>query len=269
MNPKDSEFAASERRRWESIIAPLLNTPAEALWRIHSDAVNAALLARWLPESVCLRLLKTDLFDEAMGEGLYPLLATRARNVAALDLARPVVAAAVSRYPNLLAAVGDVRQLPFAGGIFDVIISNSTLDHFERREEIVTVLRELHRVLNLGGRLLLTMDNPINPLVAVRNALPFRFLQRLGLAAYPTGATCGPLQLGRMLRAEGFEVHETVALLHCPRVLAVAMARRLQQQGTAESRAHFLRRLLRWEHLARLPTRFLTGYFVGVSARKL
>jgi SAM-dependent methyltransferase len=204
-----------------------------------------------------------------MGEGLYPLLATRARNVAGLDLARPVLAAAVSRYPNLLAVASDVRQLPFAGETFHVVVSNSTLDHFETRKEILTALRELHRVLCRGGWLLLTMDNPVNPLVAVRNALPFRLLHRLGMAAYPTGATFGPLQLGRILRAEGFEVHETVALLHCPRVLAVAIARRLQRHGTAESRAHFLRRLLRWEFLARWPTRFLTGYFVGVSARKL
>ncbi len=268
MNPKDSESAASERKRWESVIEPLLRAPAEALWRLHSDAVNAELLTRWLRGSVCSRLLKTDLFDEAMGEGLYPLLATHARNVAALDFARPVLAAAVSRYPNLLAAVSDVRRLPFAGGTFDVVVSNSTLDHFETREEILTALRELHRVLNRGGWLLLTLDNPLNPLVAVRNALPFRLLHRLGLVPYPTGATCGPLRLRRILRDEGFEVHETVALLHCPRVLAVARARRLQRQGTPESRAHFLRRLWRWEFLARLPTRFLTGYFVGVSARK-
>jgi SAM-dependent methyltransferase len=165
--------------------------------------------------------------------------------------------------------VGDVRQLPFAGGTFDVVISNSTLDHFESRKEIVKALRELQRVLCRGGWLLLTMDNPVNPLVAMRNALPFRVLHRLGLVPYPMGATCGPRHLRRILRSEGFEVYETVALLHCPRVLAVAKARRLQQQGTAESRARFLRRLMRWERLARLPTRFLTGYFVGVSARKV
>jgi SAM-dependent methyltransferase len=269
LNPQDSEFAASERQSWERVIEPLLSAPAEGLWRIHSDAVNVALLARWLPEGVCQRLLKTDLFDEAMGDGLYPLLATRARNVAALDFARPVLAAAAARYPNLLAAVGDVRRLPFAGGTFDVVVSNSTLDHFQTRKEILTVLRELHRVLCRDGWLLLTMDNPVNPLVAARNVLPFRLLHRLGLVPYPTGATCGPLRLGRILRAEGFEVYETVALLHCPRALAVAKARRLQQQGTAESRARFLRRLLRWEWLARLPTRYLTGYFVGVSARKV
>ena len=269
MSPKDSEPAASERQSWERVIEPLLDAPAEALWRIHSDAVNAAVLTRWLPEGLCERLLKTDLFDEAMGQGLYPLLAAHARNVAALDFARPALDAAVSRYPNLLAVVGDVRQLPFAGGTFDVVVSNSTLDHFESRNEIAKALRELHRVLCRDGWLLLTMDNPLNPLVAIRNALPFRFLQRFGLIPYPMGATCGPRQLRRVLRSEGFEVHETVALLHCPRVLAVAKARRLQHQGTAESRVRFLHRLMRWERLARLPTRFLTGYFVGVSARKL
>jgi hypothetical protein len=48
----------------------LLNAPAETLWREHSDAVNGALLVRWLARESCGLLLKTDLFDEAMGEGL-------------------------------------------------------------------------------------------------------------------------------------------------------------------------------------------------------
>lgn len=253
---------------WETAVRPLLDAPAEALWRAHSDSVNAALLARWLPHGPCRILLKTDLFDEAMGEGLYPLLAMRANRVAALDLAPSVLAAAVARYPQLLAVTADVRRLPFGSETLEIVVSNSTLDHFGTRHEITAALRELYRVLRRGGRLLLTMDNPANPVVALRNALPFRLLWRLGLVSYPVGATCGPRRLTRLLREVGFEVQEVVALLHCPRVLAVPIARRLQRHGTAAKRARFLRNLQGWERLASLPTRYLTGYFVGVDARK-
>ena len=250
------------------MVGPLLKAPAEALWRAHSDAVNAALLARWLPRDTCRLLLKTDLFDEAMGEGLYPLLAGHADHVAALDLAPSVLAAAVARYPHLLAVSADVRRLPFRSQSLEIVVSNSTLDHFPSRHDISAALRELHRVLCPGGRLLLTMDNPANPLVALRNALPFGLLRRLGVVSYPAGATCRPRQLSRLLRQAGFEVREIAALLHCPRVLAVAMARRLQRHGTATDRARFLHRLQAWEQLAQLPTRYVTGYFVGVDARK-
>jgi hypothetical protein len=112
------------------------------------------------------------------------------------------------------------------------------------------------------------MDNLANPLVALRNALPFRLLRRLRLMPYPAGATCRPRQLTRLLQQAGFEVRETVALLHCPRALMVALARRRQRHGSADERARFLRRLQRWEQLAQLPTRYVTGCYVGVDARK-
>jgi SAM-dependent methyltransferase len=235
---------------------------------LHSDAINVALFARWLPPQTCANLLKTDLFDEAMGSGLYPLLSAHAEQVTAIDVAPTVLAAATVRYPAVLAVAADVRRLPFASGSFDVVVSNSTLDHFETHDEILASLRGFHRILRPGGRLLLTMDNLANPAVALRNALPYRLLRRLKLVAYPIGATAGPGRLRRMLGDAGFDVLETVALLHCPRALSVALARRCERRGTPEARATFLRMTGRWERLARWPTRYLTGYFVGINARK-
>jgi len=257
-----------EARRWESALEPLLGAPAEALWRLHSDAINATLLSRWLPSEPCASILKTDLFDEAMGNGLYPMLSARAARVAALDVAPSVLAAATARHPGLLAVAADVRRLPFANGSFDVVVSNSTLDHFDTRDEILVSLRGIHRVLRAGGSLLLTMDNLAHPAVALRNALPFRMLHRVNLVAYPVGATGGPGRLRRMVTDAGFEVLDMVALLHCPRALSVALARRCERRGTPRKRAQFLRRASRWEHLARWPTRYLTGHFIGINARK-
>ena len=269
MAPTNKELPTSAQQRWERAVNSLLTAPTENLWRAHADSVNSSLLARWLPAGPCERLLKTDLFDEAMGNGLYPLMASRAQCVAAVDVAPSVLTAALSRHPGLLAVSADVRALPFAGGTFEVVISNSTLDHFDSHDDMRVALRGLHRVLCRGGRLLLTLDNLANPVVAMRNALPFRWLHRLGLVPYPLGVSCRPRQLRRMLQQEGFEVMETAALLHCPRVLAVPMARRRQRAASPQARQRFLRGLLRWEFLAHLPTRFLTGYFIGISARKI
>ncbi|MEP6996596.1 MAG: class I SAM-dependent methyltransferase, partial [Betaproteobacteria bacterium] len=245
---------ASEPRRWDSALEALLGARTEGLWRQHSDAVNAMLLAGWLPLQPCVNLLKTDLFDEAMGDGLYPLLSARAERVTGLDVAPSVLTAATTRHPAVLAVAADVRRLPFASGAFDIVVSNSTLDHFKTRDEILTSLRCLHRVLRPGGRLLLTMDNLANPVVLLRNLLPYRLLHRLKLVAYPIGATGGPGTLRRMLRDAGFDVLETVALLHCPRALSVAMARRCERRGTPQACARFLRAARRWEHLAHWPT---------------
>lgn len=226
-----------------------------SLLRAYSDEANRRLLAAWLPER-CRRLLKTDVFDEAVAGGLSPFLASRADELVAVDASPAAVAAARRRYPELEAHVADVRALPFDDSSFDAVVSNSTLDHFPALAGVEAAVRELHRVLEPGGVLVLTLDNPWNPLVALRNALPFRPLARLGLVPYYVGATCGPGRLRRLLGRAGFRVEDVGAVLHVPRVVA---------RGLRPP----LRLLLAAEGLERWPTRFVTGQFVAARARKL
>jgi SAM-dependent methyltransferase len=161
-----------------------------------------------------------------------------------------------------------VRRLPFADGTFDVIVSNSTLDHFQTFDDITVSLRELHRVLQHRGELLLSLENPANVVVALRNALPFRPLNRLNIVPYYVGATYGPRRLRRILRRLGFEVRDVTAVMHCPRVIAVVIARILERHGAPETQRRFLHLLIAFESLERWPTRFLSGYFVAVKAIK-
>jgi len=252
---------------WDAAAQRLLERQLDTLWRAHSDAVNIAFLERWLPVNSVQLLLKTDLFDEALGQGPYPLLTSRAERVVGMDLARPILKTATSRYPKLLATGADARQLPFADSVFDLIVSNSTLDHFDSLADMAASLRELQRVLRPGGDILLTIDNRANPIIWLRNVLPFRLLNRLGLVPYRFGATCGPSHLRWILVGLGFEVLETTAVLHCPRVLAVKLAQLLEQRTSCAIQQRFLRRLMSFEYLAHWPTRFLTGHFIAVRAR--
>lgn len=251
---------------WEAVSTAWQADHPQALWRAHSDAVNLGWLARSLPAGDLGRVLKTDLFDEAFGDGLYPYLAGRAQAVTGIDLSAGTVAAACRRHTGLQGVQADVRRLPFAGGAFDVVISDSTLDHFESGAEIGAALREIRRVLRPGGILLLTLDNAANPAIALRNALPYRLLHRLGILPYYVGATCGPRRLRAMLQAAGLQVHTVEAILHCPRVLAVPAAGLLHRHGSPRAQRRLLRLLRTWEGLGRCPTRFLTGHFVAAQA---
>lgn len=240
----------------------------QPLWRTHSDAVNGAWLAERLPPATAGPLLKTDLFDEALALGLYPLLADRAPLVIGIDVANSTIDAARARHGNLRGVCGDVRALPFATASIATVVSTSTLDHFGSLEEITVSLRELHRVLRPDGRLLLTLDNLANPLVAARNTLPFPILHAAGIVPYRIGKTAGPLWLRRSIRNVGFDVLEVSALLHCPRVLAVAGAALLHRLGSPEAQRRYVDWLQSFENLNRWPSRFLTGYYIGVVARK-
>jgi SAM-dependent methyltransferase len=230
--------------------------------------VNTALLARWLPDGRVERLLKTDLFDEALSDGLYPQLRQRAQHIVGIDISAAIVSAEWSEYPHLQVAKADVRCLPFAAGTFDVVVSNSTLDHFHTSDEIVMSLREIRRVLRPGGHLLLTLDNLANPLIALRNALPFPLLNWLGLVPYYVGVTHGPRSLRRVVQEAGFEVQSVEAIMHCPRVLIVALDRLLEGRLGAAMQRRFWRGVMAFERLAGWPTRFVTGHFIAINAVK-
>ena len=256
----------NENRYWDEVAGRLIGDRRGSVWRRHCDSVHKRLLERWLPGGPFDSALKTDLFDEALGDGLYGPLSARAARVVGIDVSGVVRDAAAKRHGRMEVIHADVKRMPFADGSFDVIFSNSTLDHFDSRKEIQGALRELARVLKDGGSLIVTLDNPVNPLVALRNAIPSLWHGLLGIVPCRPGATCGRKQLETYLGNAGLRVMESTAVMHCPRVAAVALARCLDESSAAGRL--FLALLAAFEKLERLPTRFLTGYFVAAVAVK-
>ena len=243
-------------------------TRPDRLWRQHSDSINQSLLFRWLPAQSVGRLLKTDMFDELVGEGLTPFLQARAHSVIGMDLSFGNAHLSCRGQTTVCGACADVRDLPFGNESFEVVVSNSTLDHFQTLDEIIVSLRELHRVLRKGGQLILTLDNSANPIIAARNVLPFKLLNRLGILPYYVGATCGPWRLQQLLREVGFDVRDVTAVLHCPRILAVLAAKILCSYANSSVQQRFLRWIQVFENMSRWPTRYLTGHFIAVRAER-
>lgn len=253
---------------WDRIGREWTQNKHQRLWRTHSDAVNSRLLIRWLPAEKVDRLLKTDLFDELVSEGIYPLLSRRANHIFCIDTSLFTLRA-VQGWPVGPRRIGaDVRRLPFANESFDVIVSNSTLDHFRSIDDIASSLCELHRVLRTGGYLIITLDNLSNPLIFMRSRLPFQFLNKLGIVPYYVGVTLTPGHLQNLLKKTGFEVLETESTLHCLRALAVCVSDWIEKRFGPSGQKRYLRFLLAFEGLSRWPTRFLTGNFTAVKAIK-
>jgi SAM-dependent methyltransferase len=257
-----------DHRYWDAVFRHWNSTGPDRTWRRHSDVTDSAWLSSWLPTGRVPRLLKTDLFNEGIGPGLYPLLSGAADRVYGVDLSPATVGEACARFPGLTAAAADVRRLPFSDGVFDLVVSNSTLDHFESVEDIPRGLAELYRVLRGGGLLLLSLDNGAHPLVALRNKAPAGLLSRLRLVPYYVGATYGPRRLKRVLQEVGFTVEAATTVMHVPRVLAVAGSRIVERLGSGTQEL-WLRTLGLFERLGRLPTRNITGHFVVAKARKV
>jgi 2-polyprenyl-3-methyl-5-hydroxy-6-metoxy-1,4-benzoquinol methylase len=252
---------------WCQLGEQWLSTVPQRTWREHNDRVVGAIISRWTRDSSpSARVLKTDLFEEAVSEGLFGLMATRAHGVFGIDLSEPLVGEARSRHPELRAVVGDIRKSPFAEECFDMVISTSTLDHFATQEELRSSLKTLSRLLAAHGQLMLTLDNLANPVIAFRNLFPWKLLRRLGITPYCVGATCGPRRLRRYLEEAGLEVREMSAVLHVPRLPAVHLAARADRSTRTGATQCLHRWMEKFEALEKLPTRYLTGYFIAVHA---
>ncbi len=222
------------------------------------------LVARWTTKTAG-RLLKTDLFEEANGaDQLLFDLRDRCGITLGLDHDSGIVAQARRRCPPGPAIgflVADVRSIPFKADSFDVVVSSSTLDHFRKKRDFDAALQELGRVLHPGGTLILTLDNPLNPLY-----WPLRWLSVAG--PFRLGYTPLPGSLRKQLAWMGFEVIGSATLLHNPRLVStlIFLAVRSVMGGKGDA---VIRALLNFFALfERLPTRRFTCCFYGVMARK-
>jgi SAM-dependent methyltransferase len=211
-------------------------------------------------------VLKTDLFEEAYGEDelLFSLPFD-----ASLRLGCDISAATVTRAADRGRDYGcrfinaDVRRLPLADKCMDVVLSNSTLDHFDTELEIEESLYELTRVLKPGGILLVTLDNPRNPLfILLRAAVPW-----LGLP-FGLGKTLPARKLRRILDQAGLEIQSTGWLIHNPRFLSTLLFLMLRRLFGSRADAAIRWFLEAFSRFGNLPTRGITGVFIAACARK-
>ena len=213
------------------------------------------------------RALKTDAFDEACGRrqlriGLGP-------DVVLIDVSSRVVRhAARSEREGIVACAADVRRLPFPSATFDLVLSTSTLDHFDRRDQIEVALAELQRVLRQDGRLFVTLDNPANPILRLRQLVYDLTGSIRGVIPFRMGLTLSHRDLVDAAEQAGFEVSESGYVVHAPRVLALwagEWAARRGAGGTARRLGALLRAIERTA--GRLPTRRWTAHFIFADCR--
>jgi len=253
---------------WEAIGSALTPSPRRPLWRVFRDRLNQEWLLRHIEDRHFPAALKTDAYDEAVGEGVFPLLARVSDVVYETDVSATTCGLARKRYPALATAACDVRRLPFRSGSIDLVVSISTLDHFGDAASILVALRQLFNSLAPGGSLLITLDNLSNPLIRLRNSLPWALVKRFGLVPYPVGKTVTPARFRHMLLEVGFEVREVGTLLHALRVPAVAVASLLDRFDAPQFHALFVRVCTAFECLGSAATANWTANYIAAHAVK-
>jgi SAM-dependent methyltransferase len=91
----------------------------------------------------------TKMLDIGCGAGMFcELAATRGADVSGLDATAPLIAIAKARAPGVDFRVGEMEELPFEDGSFDVVTG---FNAFQYAATPVNALREAKRVAHKGG----------------------------------------------------------------------------------------------------------------------
>ena len=164
-----------------------------------------------------LKILKTDLWDEAKNTRILAWADRQGARTYGVDISEPVVAQARAAFDldrgarhGLQAAVGDVRDLPFPRDCFDAIYSMGTIEHFNETEHAIT---EMARVLKPGGRAIIGVPNRYDPFL---RPLFSTVLQYLRIYGYGYEKSYSRRTLRKMVERSGLEVVAETAILFIP-----------------------------------------------------
>lgn len=164
--------------------------------------LDVRMIRRWLPDLAGGRML-----DVGCGDGYWTGRIARWCRARAdgVDVSASAIEQSDPR-PGDLFRLASAEDLPFADGVFDLVVSLSVLQFVRRGER---ALREMHRVLRPGGALVLTCDAMDHPRISADYL-------RLHRAKYAV-ADYWPLQrLTSAVERAGFDVLETARSVSSP-----------------------------------------------------
>lgn len=210
-----------------------------------------------------LRILKTDLWDEARNTRIMQWASSQGAEIVGIDISPPTLRKARDQFePGALkASLADVRRLPFADASVDAIYSMGTIEHFDESEDAVA---EMARVLKPGGRLILGVPNRFDPFF---RPVMVWVLWCLGLYGYGFEKSYSRRELRRMLERADLEVVDQTGILFIPGWLRIA-------DLVAHTRVPALRPITRAavRTFVRLDARFPSlrrhGYLIAAVARR-
>ena len=201
------------RRFWHGVGEQFPDLGGAASTRYYA-ANEQRLFTEHFSELRGLRILKTDLWDEAKNTRILAWAGGRGAQTFGIDISEPIIVQAKGAFTNgagrLQAAAADVRSLPFGDATFDAIYSMGTIEHFDETEQAV---REMALVLKPGGRAIIGVPNRHDPFL---RPLLATLLQAVGLYGYGYEKSYSRRGLRRMLEGAGLAVTGETAILFIP-----------------------------------------------------
>ncbi len=237
----------------------------------HYKRSHLKLLTRWASLTEGQPILKTDLYAEAMcpsrsflwemlkpgmrifGIDISPEICKRAKEMA--------VSYAPGTDPEFIPC--DIRNLTFANNFFDLIFSDSTLDHFANKDDIILSLKELMRTLKPGGTFIITMDNGSNFTEPF-----FRLWIWLRLSRFYIGKTYTNKELKQVLTSIGMRIEDEAAIIHNPRFFTKMIVSTIRKTFPRQYRRWVGNILEYFDSFENKKWKYSTAQFIAMKATK-
>jgi SAM-dependent methyltransferase len=204
------------RQFWAKVGEEFPDLGGAASTRYYADNEQRLFTAHF-PALDGLKILKTDLWDEAKNTRILAWASSQGAHAYGIDISEPTLRQAHGTFEpgaspprTLRGAVGDVRDLPFRDASFDAIYSMGTIEHFD---ETVQAIEEIARVLKPGGRAIVGVPNRHDPFL---RPLMASVLQAVGLYGYGYEKSYSRRGLRLMLEHAGLEIVAETAILFMP-----------------------------------------------------
>ena len=254
---------------WDSVSDNIQRYHLEQNISVYKRDEHIKIIKKWSGGLKGKRILKTDLFEEAFGEDSFlPWLLSQGALVAGMDISSKIAYKAYSRVNQSDVYFGncvcsDIRQCAFKDNVFDIIVSNSTLDNLTL-DNVPLSLAELRRILKPSGILILTLDNADNPFYA----LGYFLAKKWRTQAYYQDR-CYSLRESQFVACQaGFKVLETTAIVHIPTPFNKLALWCKARGGPLMER--FIRRLIvLFSFQEHLSSRYRTGWFLALKLGKV
>jgi SAM-dependent methyltransferase len=214
---------AEQRRRqslnWDGIARGMRDFSTAPTTRYYRDC-EIALLSRAVGDLRGKRVLKLDLWNEAINTRILNWIAAQGADAYGLDLSHIVASRARANADaegvalRLLRA--DIRDVPFRSNSFDVVYTMGTIEHID---EYAQAVREIRRVLKPGGTAIIGVPHKwdifLRPLLV-------NVLESLGKYPYAPEKSFSARELRGVVEESGLRVLRRTGILTIPGILRMA-----------------------------------------------
>jgi len=255
----------AQRSHWDALAGTMVDLFPAASTQYYRRC-EEMLIRRTIGDLHGKKVLKLDLWNEAFNTRILHWMRDEGATTFGIDVSSVITARA--RHNGLGECAGalhlaqsDIRHLPFQDESFDFVYTMGTIEHIDEYE---LALREVHRVLKVGGRAVIGVPHKWN--IFLRPLLVW-VLDQFGKYPYSPEKTFGAAELRRVVARSGLDVVTRTGILTVPGIVRMAdlffFRRRI--------RLHRLTPLFLWpfaylETHFRWPGRF--GYLIAVAAQK-